>query len=403
MATRVEPGSGRPATDSGLASTSEAAEVPKRRASSRTRLIGARALTVVAILLALVGMLAYYVAHTALDDSGFETIARNMIENDAIRTQVAITAVDTLYTNVDVEAAIADRLPPAQQGLAPVLAGLSRSGADRAADTALERPRVQQVWVDVTTGTQRQLVRLLDDKTKFQSEGGKVVIDLRPIVIQIGDQVAVIGRVAEKLPDSAGKVTVVDESQLETAQTITRILRTIANWMWLIALAVAALAIWLAHGRRRIELRALAIGVLLVGVLMLVVRRATGGYLVDQLAKDDSVKPAVQDAWEILTQTLADRAWVWITLGLVTLAGVWFVGGSSLAGRARRAARPVLENRLATYAIAAGSVLLLGLIAPLFARDWTSTVVMLALIVVGVEVVRHIVRGEVTPQTGSGL
>ena len=403
MATRVEPGSGRPATDSGLASTSEAAEVPKRRASSRTRLIGARALTVVAILLALVGMLAYYVAHTALDDAGFETIARNMIENDAIRTQVAITAVDTLYTNVDVEAAIADRLPPAQQGLAPVLAGLSRSGADRAADAALERPRVQQVWVDVTTGTQRQLVRLLDDKTKFQSEGGKVVIDLRPIVIQIGNQVAVIGRVAEKLPDSAGKITVVDESQLETAQTITRILRTIANWMWLIALAVAALAIWLARGRRRIELRALAIGVLLVGVLMLVVRRATGGYLVDQLAKDDSVKPAVQDAWEILTQTLADRAWVWITLGLVTLAGVWFVGGSGFAGRARRAARPVLENRLATYAIAAGSVLLLGLIAPLFARDWTSTVVMLALIVVGVEVVRHIVRGEVTPQTGSGL
>jgi hypothetical protein len=317
-------------------------------------------------------------------------------------TDSAISAVDTLYGNVDVEAAIADRLPPAQKGLAPVLAGLSRSGADRAADTALERPRVQQVWVDVTSQTQRQLVRLLDDKTKFQSEGGKVVIDLRPIVIQIGDQVAVIGRVAEKLPDSAGKITVVDESQLETAQTVTRILRTVANWMWLIALAIAALAIWLVRGRRRIELRALAIGVLLVGLLMLVVRRAAGGYLVDQLAKDDSVKPAVHDAWGILTQALADRAWVWITLGLVTLAGVWFVGGSSLAGRARRAARPVLENRLATYAITAGSVLVLGLIAPLFARDWPSTLVMLALVVVGVEVVRHIVRGEVTPQTGSG-
>ena len=115
-------------------------------------MIGARALTVVAILLALVGMLAYYVAHTALDDAGFETIARNMIESDAIRTQVALTAVDRLYTNVDVEAAIADRLPPAQKGLAPVLAGLSRSGADRAAEAALERPRVQQVWVDVDDG-----------------------------------------------------------------------------------------------------------------------------------------------------------------------------------------------------------------------------------------------------------
>ena len=70
-------------------------------------------------------MLAFYVEHTALDEAGFETISRNMIENDAIRTQVANTAVDQLYANVDVEAAIAERLPPDQKGLAPVLAGLA--------------------------------------------------------------------------------------------------------------------------------------------------------------------------------------------------------------------------------------------------------------------------------------
>ena len=104
------------------------------------RRIGARALTVVAIVLALVGMLAFFVAHTALDAAGFETVSRKMIEDDAIRTQVANTVVDGLYGNVDVEAAIAARLPPAQRGLAPVLAGLSRSGAYRAAEAALERP-----------------------------------------------------------------------------------------------------------------------------------------------------------------------------------------------------------------------------------------------------------------------
>jgi hypothetical protein len=369
------------------------------RGQSRTRLIAARVLTVVAILLALVGMLAFYVAHTALDAAGFETISRNMIEDDAIRTQVANTAVDQLYANVDVEAAIAERLPPEQKGLAPVLAGLSRSGADQAAVAALERPRVQTAWVEVTTATQRQLVRLLDDKNQFvQTDGGKVVLDLRPIMIELGDQVVVIGRLAEKLPDSAGKITIIEESQLETAQTITKILRAVANWMWLVALAVAALAIWLARGRRRIELRALAIGVLLVGLLMLAVRRVAGGYLVDQLAKDDSVKPAVRDAWSILTQVLADRAWVWITLGVVTLVGVWFVGESARAAQARRAAQPVLQNRVTTYAIAAGSVLVLGLLAPLFARGWTISLLLLALVIVGVEVVRNIVLREVQQQ-----
>src|SRR4026208_956394 len=115
---------------------SDAGEGSKHLGSSRTRIIGARVLTLVAILLALVGMVAFYVEHTALDEDGFEAISRQMSENDEIRTQVAAKSVDTLFENVDVEAAIAEQLPPAPQRLAPVLAGLARSGADRAADAA---------------------------------------------------------------------------------------------------------------------------------------------------------------------------------------------------------------------------------------------------------------------------
>ena len=365
---------------------------------SRLLIVVARVLTVLAILLALVGALAFYVEHTALDEQGFETVSREMIENDEIRTQVAAKSVDTLFENVDVEAAIAERLPPAQQGLAPVLAGLARSGADRAADAVLERPRVQTVWVETTTRTQRQLVRLLDDDTTFiQTEGGAVVLDLRPIVIQLGDQVAVIGKVAERLPESAGRIVIIEKSQLETAQTITRILRSVANWMWLVALAVAALAVWLARGRRRIEIRALAIGLVLVGLLLLAVRRFAGDYLVDQLAKDDGVKPAAHDAWSILTQTLADRAWFGITLGIVTLVGVWFVGDTKRAADARRAAAPVLDSRAWTYTIAAVALLVLALAAPLFARGWPMSLVLIGLAVAGIEVVRNIVQREAQP------
>ena len=352
-------------------------------------------LTVLAILLALVGMVAYYVEHTALDEDGFEAISRNMIQNDEIRTQVAAKSVDTLFENVDVEAAIAERLPPAQAGLAPVLAGLARSGADRAADAALERPRVETVWVEVTTRAQRQLVRLLDDDTTFiQTEGGAVVLDLRPIVIELGDQVAVIGKVAERLPESSGRIAIIEKSQLETAQSLTKILRAVADWMWIVALAFAALAIWLARGRRRIELRALAIGLVLVGLLMLAVRRFAGDYLVDELAKDDAVKPAVHDAWSILTQVLADRAWVWIILGVITLVGVWFVGETARAARARVAARPALRSRSTTYGIAAVAILVLVLVAPQLARDWFTALVLVGLLVAGIEVVRGIVHRE---------
>ncbi len=362
------------------------------------RVIGARVLTVLAILLALVGMVAFYVEHTALDEEGFETISRSMIENDEIRTQVAAKSVDTLFENVDVEAAIAERLPTAQQGLAPVLAGLARSGADRAADAALERPRVQSVWVETTTATQRQLVRLLDDDTTFiQTEGGAVVLDLNPIVIELGDQVAVIGRVAERLPESSGKIAIIEKSQLETAQTATKALRAVADWMWIVALAVAALAVWLARGRRRLELRAIALGLLVVGLLLLAVRRFAGNYLVEELVKDDAVEPAANEAWDILTQVLADRAWVWIILGVVTLVGVWFVGETGRAAQARTAAAPVLASRPTTYAIAAVALLALVLVAPQIARGWFMAVLLVALIVAGVEVVRNTVL-RTTPQ-----
>jgi hypothetical protein len=374
--------------------TTDAGDGTKEAGRSRARIVGARILTVVAVLLALVGALAFYVEYTALDEDGFETISREMIENDEIRTQVANTAVDQLFANVDVEAAIAERLPPEQQGLAPVLAGLARSGADRAAATVLERPRVQTVWVATSTATQRQLVRLLDDDTRFvQTEGGAVVLDLRPLVIELGEQVAVIGRIAERLPESTGRIVIIEESQLETAQTLTKILRAVSSWMWLVALAVAALAIWLARGRRRLELRALAIGLLVVGLLLLAVRRVAGNYLVDRLA-DDTVEPAAHDAWSILTQTLADRAWVGITLGLVTLAGVWFVGETRRAEQARRAAAPVLENRVTTYGIAAVALLVLALVAPLFARGWLMSLVLIGLAVAGIEVVRNIVARQ---------
>src|SRR4029453_2081267 len=60
-------------------------------------------------------------------------------------------------------------------------------------------PRLEAVWVETTTATQRQLVRLLDDDTTFiQTEGGAVVLDLRPIVIELGEQGAVIRRVGER-------------------------------------------------------------------------------------------------------------------------------------------------------------------------------------------------------------
>ena len=234
-----------------------------------------------------------------------------------------------------------------------------------------------------------------DDTTFIQTEGGAVVLDLRPIVIELGDQVAVIGKVAERLPESSGKIAIIEESQLETAQTITKVLRAVADWMWLVALAVAALAIWLARGRRRLELRALALGVLVVGLLMLAVRRFAGDYLVDSAREGRRGQACGARRVE---HPHADPCRPRMGVDHPRRRHARSESGSS-ARRvarhdARRAARPALENRVTTYAIAAGALLVLALVAPAIARGWLSALVLLALVVAGVEVVRNIALRE---------
>ena len=126
--------------------------------------------------------------------------------------------------------------------------------------------------------------------------------------------------------------------------------------------------------------------------MLLAVRRFVGDYLVDELAKDDAVKPAADDAWSILTQTLADRGWVRIVLGIVTLVGVWFVGET--VGRTGPSRRAPIGNGPTTYTIAAVALLVIALFAPPIARGWLTAVVLIGLVVAGIEVVRAIVHRE---------
>jgi hypothetical protein len=376
--------------------TAKAGDAQVRGDAGRGKIVLARVLTVLALLIGFVSMLAFTIERTVLDESGINRIATDLIQDDAIREQVGLTAVEQLYANVDVEQRIAARLPEAQRGLAPTLTALSRQAADQAAARLLERPRVQSAWVAVVTRTHEQLIELLDDEGEFVRTGdGKVVLDLRPIIVELGEQIAPIGRLEEQLPAETGRIELIEADQLDTAQTAVRILRALAAWLWVVAFAVAALAIWLARGRRRLEVRALGIGVLVVGVLLLFTRRSVGTYLVDELTSD-ATQPAGWNAWQIVTQALADRALVWIAVGVLVLVGTWLVGPARAAARARVAARPIAESVLWTYALVAGIMVVLATFLPAFQRSLAAVLVFLVILVAGVEVVRRFILSDTT-------
>jgi hypothetical protein len=355
------------------------------------RMLIARSLVVLGALFVIVSLLAGYVRFQALDTDTVENTAGELIADPEIRDQIGATLADELFTNIDVEAALREQLPPDQQGLAAPITGALRLGAEPAAQRLLERPRVQELWVRSITESHRALIRLLEDDTgALQTQGGNVVLNLRPLVIQLGDRIAIFGRVSERLPADTGVITIIEADQLETAQDLTQIMKVLGMWLWLIPIALWAAALWLARGRRRAILRMIAFSSILAGLIVLVARRVAGSIVVDELAPTESVREAAGDAWDILTSLLRDGGLTLLGLGVIILVAVWIAGPSKRATDSRRLLAPYIARAEIAFGAAAAFLLLLVWWGPTAqTQRWPLVLAAAVVLAFGVEVLRR--------------
>jgi hypothetical protein len=360
------------------------------------RMLVARILVVLGALFAIVSLLAGYVRFQGLDTDTVENTAGDLIADPEIRDQIAATLVDQLFANVDVEAALREQLPPEQQGLAGPVAGAISLGADGAAQRLLERPRPQALWVRSITEAHTNLIRVLeDDVGPLRTEGGEVVLDLQPLLIQLGERVAIVGDLSARLGPDAGRIRIMEADQLETAQDVTRLLKALGTWLWLLPVALWAIALWLARGRRLPLLRTIAFSSIVAGLLVLVVRRFTGSLVVDELAETESVQVAAGDAWDILTSLLRDGGLTLMGLGVILLFAVWLAGPSASATGSRRWLAPYIARAEIAFGAAAALLLLLVWWGPTAqTQRWQLVVASAIVLALGVEVLRRQTRAE---------
>jgi len=192
-------------------------------------------------------------------------------------------------------------------------------------------------------------------------------------------------------------VTILKSDDLKMAQNVTHWLEQVANFVWILALACWVGAIWLARGRRRQEVRSLGIGLFVVGVLVLVSRWLAGKYVVDNIVQSDSVRPAVSDAWYIITQSLAAAGWVALSIGVLVAAGAWLVGPGEKATAARASMAPFLRRaEIAWGAWVLGMALLIWIL-PI--QVFRTTALLLVLGAIGFEVLRRQVAREVPAES----
>jgi hypothetical protein len=355
------------------------------------RLLLARILVVLGALLVILSLLAGYVRFQGLDTDTVENTAGDLIADPEIRDQIAATLVDELFASVDVEAALREQLAADQKGLAAPIAGALRLGAEPAAQRLLARPRVQEVWVRSITEAHRNLIRVLeDDLGPLQTQGGNVVLDLRPLLVQLGERIAVVGRIDEQLGPDAGLITIMQAKNLETAQDLTQLLKVLGMWLWLVPIALWAAALWLARGDRRGILRLIGFGSIVAGLIVLVVRRIVGSTVVDELAPTTSVQAAAGDAWDILTSLLRDGGLTVLGLGVIILVAVWIAGPSTRATDSRRRLAPYLKRAEIAFGAAAAFLFLLVWWGPTAqTQRWQLVVASAVVLALGVEVLRR--------------
>jgi hypothetical protein len=316
-----------------------------------------RALVIVGSLLAVIACFATWAERQALTTDDWVNTSGRLLENEQIRKALANYSVNQLYANVDVEKELDQALPPNFKRLSgPASTGL-RSLATSGAERVLATSRFLELWKNANRSAHQTLVNIIEDKgNAVSTNGGEVDLELRPLIVQVANQLGLGHDLADRLPPDVGTLKILRSDQLGLAQTIAKIIRGLALVASLLALALFALAIYLSRGYRWITVLGVGIGLILVGIVVLILREVAGNVVVDQLASE-SAKPAADATWSIGTSLLASIARNVIVFGGFFVLAAWLASPHRSSVATRRALTPVLRD----YPIWVGSGL--GVIA----------------------------------------
>ena len=360
------------------------------------------AIVVLAAVIALVAALNVWVKRQALSTDNWTNASARLLEDDRIRSAVSVYLVNQLYTNVNVSRELQQQLPPQVKPLAPQIALGLQQVAIRATDTLLARPRIQQLWRAANRRAHQLFMAVLNGKHNIlQSSHGNVVLNLQPILQALEKQTGIGSRLAGRLPPDAGKITIMKGNQLETARKGVKVIRVLSYFLFFLVIALYALAMYLGRDRRKILLGA-GVSILLVGLLVLVVRRFAGNYLVDQLTNNPDAKSAVSATWAIGTELLRNVAENAIIYGLVVIFAAVIAGPSRPATWARRVSAPTIRNHpVLLYGLVTLVLILVLLAGPTDSSRIYPLLVLFVLAYVGTEWLRRQTNREFPAEPAS--
>lgn len=360
----------------------------------------------------LVSTISVWIRDVALDPDSWADHSGQLLESENVRDALAVHIVDQAYASADVEERLEEALPERLKPLAGPVSSQLRGVAYERASQALTRPRVQELWRATNRAVNAQLLAVIEGETeRVQLTGDAVVLDVDQIVENVAGRIGVGEGATETVQERVEPIVIMRSDQLSTVQTAVEALKALSFWPFILGLALWAGAAYLAGGRRREAVRMIAVSLILLGIVLLVIRRLGGNLVVDGLVEAESLKAAAADVWAVFTSLLAESAAAGILVGALALLGTWAAGPTAPATAVRRRLAPTFRERPALPHVVLATVLLLVLLwgptgTP---RRFVSVLVVTGLAFVGLELFRrrtvaefpHAVRGEGAWSPGS--
>ena len=141
--------------------------------------------------------------------------------------------------------------------------------------------------------------------------------------------------IVSRIPADAGQQVVFESDQLSAVQQAVRVIDLMSLYLFILVVVLYGVAVFFAIDRR-LALRNLGIAVVVGRVLLLIVQRVTIDIGVEQLARADSGRAAVDSIARIATGLLNELSWARLAMGVIIVAYALLIGPTRQAVTLRR-------------------------------------------------------------------
>ncbi|MDF3298646.1 hypothetical protein [Streptomyces tropicalis] len=320
----------------------------------RSRRVGASLLLVLTLVLAPLAVVAAWVHSQVFDTGRYVQTVAPLASDPVVQNAVTDRLTTRVVDEIDVQAITASLTkalanagaPPKVVDASTVLTGPLRSAVTdvvrRTVNKVITSDLFREVWVNANRRAHSAVVGMLSGNQNgaLRAQGDTVKLDIGVVVDQVKQQLVNAGfQKASAIPTPDRQITLFQTEQLTKAQNAVRLLNIVGIWLPVLAVVLAAAAVWAAPAHRFMLLvTASGIGVMMV-VLLVALAVARQIYL-------NSVPPTALPAdaaaavFDTFVRFLRDSARTLLVVAVITALAAYLYG----PGRGARGVRTLTRK-----------------------------------------------------------